>query len=179
MTTKTLHRGTWVRLRAGALPLSSITNRICAVSRDDGSGRSIKIVTHLGPASCLREEIAVLRDQSPRPAPMRYRLPYGKRICADGREVLFNREYRAIWQRDLGAGVARRADIEEWVEYDEQQWFFGDHNPPWHNRGTERCCEEILQAFGTPSEPPVDGNGFASAIMKRCDPPWAGLRGGP
>jgi hypothetical protein len=165
-----LPRGTWVRLRASARPLSTLTDRICAVSRDDSNG-SVEIVTHMGSARCRRDEIAVLRDQSPRPAPMRYRLPYGKWICADGREVLFNREYRAIWQRYPGDAIARRADIEEWVKYREQQWFFGDHNPPWRNRETERRCEEILRAFGGTSEPPVDGNGFASAVVNQLDPP--------
>jgi hypothetical protein len=168
---KPLRRGTWVRLRACARPLSSITDRICVVSRDAGNG-TVEIVTHLGLAHCLREEITVPRDQSPRSAPMRYRLPYGRWTCSDGREVLFNREYRAIWERYPGPAVARRADIEEWVEYSEQHWFFGDHNPPWRNRETERRCEEILRAFGVPSDPPVDGEGFVSAVVEHLSPPW-------
>jgi hypothetical protein len=37
------------------------------------------------------------------------RLPYGIWICADGREVLFNRAYSPIWQRSPGQ-LAEPAD---------------------------------------------------------------------
>ena len=40
---------------------------------------------------------------------------YGKWTCADGREVLFNRGYRPIWQRYPGQ-PAEPADPDRWVD---------------------------------------------------------------
>ena len=41
-------------------------------------------------------------------------LPYGKWTCADGREVVFNREYQPIYQRK--DGEFSHANRDEWVE---------------------------------------------------------------
>jgi hypothetical protein len=41
-------------------------------------------------------------------------LPYGKWTCADGREVVFNREYQPIFQRK--DGVVSHADRNEYVK---------------------------------------------------------------
>jgi hypothetical protein len=45
---------------------------------------------------------------------LRRQLPYGKWTCADGREVVFNREYQPILQRLNG--VCAYANPGEWVE---------------------------------------------------------------
>ena len=79
-------------------------------------------------------------------------LPYGKWTCADGREVLFNREYQPIWQR-RGNEVSA-ADPNEWVEWVEQAWFYDDAKSPfpWGLRGsnmkTRRYCAQILKDWG-------------------------------
>jgi hypothetical protein len=52
-------------------------------------------------------------------------LPYGKWTCADGREVLFNRDYQAIWQRYPGR-QACEADPFEWVEWLSAENYFDD-----------------------------------------------------
>jgi hypothetical protein len=49
-------------------------------------------------------------------------LPYGRYIASDGREILFNRSYRPIWER-LPNGVVRRADSNEWIDWICQGWF--------------------------------------------------------
>lgn len=49
-------------------------------------------------------------------------LPYGRCIASDGREILFNRSYRPIWER-LPDGVVQRADPAEWVDWIRQGWF--------------------------------------------------------
>jgi len=56
-------------------------------------------------------------------------IPYGRWICADGREVLFDRRYLPIWQRGPGA-LASLADPKERVAFEHQEWFFNDDNPP-------------------------------------------------
>jgi hypothetical protein len=49
-------------------------------------------------------------------------LPYGRWICADGREVLFNRYYEPTWERT--GRSAKRADPKEWVPWEKQDYFF-------------------------------------------------------
>ena len=78
-----------------------------------------------------------------RDAALREELPYGVWICADGREVLFNRSYTPIWERRPGER-ARRANPSEWVQSVEQRWFFNDGCPPWKNARTRAHCEQIL-----------------------------------
>jgi hypothetical protein len=52
-------------------------------------------------------------------------LPYGKWTCEDGREVLFNRYYKPIWQR-AADGTVSRASRDEWVKWLKQEWFYDD-----------------------------------------------------
>jgi hypothetical protein len=49
-------------------------------------------------------------------------LPYGRYIASDGREILFNRSYRPIWER-LPDGKVQRANSNEWVDWIRQGWF--------------------------------------------------------
>jgi len=57
------------------------------------------------PRPCLIDEYAEqpkrLRDS------IRRWLPYGMWTCADGRQVLFNRGYRAIWERLPGRAAEK------------------------------------------------------------------------
>jgi hypothetical protein len=52
-------------------------------------------------------------------------LPYGLWRCADGREVLFNRHYRPIWQRDRVDGYVYPADPDERVPWQRVEYFYG------------------------------------------------------
>lgn len=53
-------------------------------------------------------------------------LPYGKWTCADGREVMFNRYYEAIYQRKVD-GTVERANPSEWVsDIVQDEWFYND-----------------------------------------------------
>jgi hypothetical protein len=67
---------------------------------------------------------------------MRQELPYGLWRCADGREVLFNRDYRAIWQR-YPSQEATIADRDEDVPGSERHHFYedGKRTVPWRNAG--------------------------------------------
>ena len=56
-------------------------------------------------------------------------LPYGVWRTVDGREVMFDRKYRPMWQRQAG-GRATPADPAEWVQrIAEQQWLWEDRTP--------------------------------------------------
>jgi hypothetical protein len=59
----------------------------------------------------------------------RHWCPYGIWTCADGREVLFNRDYVPIFERRPGA-LGRVADHAEWVAWVRQDFFFNDTNSP-------------------------------------------------
>lgn len=72
-------------------------------------------------------------------------VPYGLWICADGREVLFNRKYHPILER-LPDGTVRAADPYEWVHWVNQTWFFNDGNTPWWPTATAR---ETLKRINT------------------------------
>lgn len=71
-------------------------------------------------------------------------LPYGCWTCDGGREVLFNRFYKPIWQRIDGAVLA--ADADEWIRWTSQQWFYSDGDTRNHGDLCRRL-EEILTAF--------------------------------
>ena len=51
-------------------------------------------------------------------------LPYGVWKCADGREVLFNRQYEPLWQRHHGEIAL--ADPKEWVRSVSEVFFYND-----------------------------------------------------
>jgi hypothetical protein len=75
-------------------------------------------------------------------------LPYGIWLCADRREVLFNRHYKPIWQRTrvspqliwqqkkiYDGPRPQFTDVEiankdEWVDWDVQGWFYSDDSSP-------------------------------------------------
>ena len=54
--------------------------------------------------------------------------PYGIWTCADGRQVIFNRRYKPMWQRLLDGRVVL-ADPTEWVHWRQQDWFYDDGTP--------------------------------------------------
>jgi hypothetical protein len=76
------------------------------------------------------------------------RMPYGVWTCHDGREVLFNREYRPIWERRPGE-APRAADPFEWVRIKTQRWFYVDDARP--ASGRRAAALLALQAWGLPA----------------------------
>jgi len=67
-------------------------------------------------------------------------LPYGFWQCTDGREVLFNRRYKPIYERQSGIATPARRD--EWVKYKQQHYFYDDGCIP-----TNARLKRILAAF--------------------------------
>src|SRR6516164_1125725 len=88
----------------------------------------------------------------------RLRCPYGIWTCADGREVIFNREYWPILERRPGE-KARPADPNEWIPWKEQDYFFDPAYPPWDRRrprvaaDTLARCNRVLADWGFPPLP--------------------------
>jgi hypothetical protein len=82
--------------------------------------------------------------------------PYGKFICSDGREVLFNRDYMALFERRPGE-PARPADCFEWVEnIIKHEWYFHDGSFRGIERGlfTLARLNAVLAEWGLPQLPP-------------------------
>jgi hypothetical protein len=91
---KRLIPGTLIHLKNDSLPVVVISHSF--------SGGAVTAYGHSGPALVARYEVAVFRDQSKAAdfKPMRLYLPYGKWLCEDGSEVLYNRDYCPLWIRD-------------------------------------------------------------------------------
>lgn len=70
----------------------------------------------------------------------RFFMPYGVWTCADGRQVIFNRDYLPIWERRPGE-LAKEADPTEWVPWTDQVWFFNDGTTPL-GRGVPKALKQ-------------------------------------
>ena len=79
------------------------------------------------------------------PAYWRKILPYGKWTCADGRQVVFNRDYTPIFQR-LPSGQVIPADPTEWVRWIAQVWFYEDLPGCWSKRGPSKRLLDRVNA---------------------------------
>jgi hypothetical protein len=73
-----------------------------------------------------------------------HRQPYGIWTCADGRQVMFNRQYKPMWQR-LPDGRVALADPSEWVHWQKQDWFYDDGTP---TREVDSSIEGALRLWG-------------------------------
>ncbi len=71
-------------------------------------------------------------------------LPYGLWVCANDRELLFDRNYCALWQRSPG-GPVTRADPTEFVDW-VQQDHFHDDGTPWRVKRERQLA--VLAAWG-------------------------------
>ncbi len=84
--------------------------------------------------------------QEPKPVSLRQTLPYGEWTCGDGRVVLFNRDYKPIWQRRPGC-PADPGDPDERVDYEDQVWFYNRCPPPWLSKPTKHRLTKYLAKF--------------------------------
>lgn len=98
-----------------------------------------------------RHEVRVLRKQLviANFKPMRLHLPYGKWKCADGREVLFNRDYCPIWERSPD-GVVTPIEPDVYVDHEDSEFYFNDGTAPYYdnNSATVKECLSILNDWG-------------------------------
>jgi hypothetical protein len=143
---KLLEPGTVVKFRGNPL---GYRNRYAIVIKHGGSANTLRLQTEgSDDALVARHEVAVARNPPTAPLKfMRHRLPYGKWTCADGREVLFNRNYKPIWERRPG-GTTEPANSAERVKFVQQEWFYDDTNQPWRRVQTARKCNALLAEWG-------------------------------
>jgi hypothetical protein len=152
-------------IRAGMLVRFKERNWLAvAVSQN---GEHVKCYTHWGTLGCLRSEISICRDQIGAASfqPMRIVLPYGKWTCADGTEVLFNRDYRPIWKKQPD-GTVKAADPNEWIIFAKQDYLFGDHNTPHEDRNSYQRCINQLRDWGVLHGVPVMLDLFRHAVAE-------------
>jgi hypothetical protein len=110
----------------------------CVFLQTEGSDRAL----------VARHEVVVPRNPPTEPLRfLRHRMPYGKWTCADGREVLFNRDYKPLWQRYPGQ-AAHQADSGERVNWMRVETFYTGANQPWRDTASARMCSDILAKFG-------------------------------
>jgi hypothetical protein len=102
--------------------------------------------------------------------------PYGCYFAADGREVLYNRGYKPIWQRHPD-GPAELADPDEWVDGTEQIWFYGEQQklrPPYRpdSQKTRAKCEAVLAEWGVPVRHEVTIITIKGGLPDKYWPEW-------
>lgn len=127
---KRLIPGTLIHLKNDLSPMVVISHSF--------SGGAVTSFGHSGPALVVRYEVSVFRDQSKAAdfKPRRHYLPYGKWVCGDGSEVLYNRDYYPLWIRDRQGNVTE-IDADTWVNYVEDIYLFEGSNRPWENSEQE------------------------------------------
>ena len=146
--------GTWVRIEQTAIRYGNPIAQKYAVVVEHEAGGGVFLQTHGSDRTLVADFEVVVLPTGPTSKwqPMRHILPYGMWTCADGRKVLFNRNYKPIWQ-DHPNGAAEVADINEWVPYIKQEYFFDDRNPPWDDVTSEHRCRQILTSWGVDQQP--------------------------
>jgi hypothetical protein len=140
---------------AGTLVMARDWNEIGIVlqTEDGGAyGGSVTICTHTSlSATLVKGEVFPLADQSTEFVPMRIFVPYGKFICEDGSEVLFNRDYNPLWARNPdGSVVALEPDT--WVTHRNVVHFYGG------GESSERVYAKgmpILKEWGVENKRPL------------------------
>ncbi len=102
-------------------------------------------------------EVSVPHDQSTAEnlTPMRLYLPYGKWLCADGTEVLYNRDYCPIWARTRD-GKVFTLDPDTWIANIQTSvsHYFADRSTPWSSKTTHEKCMAVLKEWGVHNRRP-------------------------
>jgi hypothetical protein len=106
-------------------------------------------------ATLAKEEVFPLAEQSIDFIPLRLVMPYGKYICADDSEVLYNRDYRPLWKK-LSDGTVTPINSNLYIQHYKQEYFFeGDNKPSWGNPDTIRKIGMLeLKKWGVENKRP-------------------------
>lgn len=101
------------------------------------------------PSSVAMADFEFVTPRTPLPLfiPSRLYLAYGCWTEADGAKVLFSRDYIPLWRIRSGRSPERLSP-RLWIDFTDQQWFWGDHNPPWEKSGRHRTEIDRLTAYG-------------------------------
>lgn len=139
------------QLEPGTVVYFKSNRNPAVVIRHDVFSGILECYADRGPVSALREEVSAYRDQSKaRPfMPLRLKLPYGKWTCADGSEVIFNRDYCPIWVKSQNEDVASIDPDTEIIFTGDAEYYFDDGTAPWYgSRKKLGECLNILRGWG-------------------------------
>lgn len=143
-------------IKKGTLVWLKPFRRYARVYRHEVWG-SVHCYSEAGFGTLSRQEVSVPVDQSSTASllPMRLYLPYGKWICADGTEVLYNRDYCPIWAK-TPAGEVLTLDPDTWISgiQNSNHSYFGDGSKPWNDKATLEKCLNALKEWGVQKRRP-------------------------
>lgn len=141
------------RLQLGDVVHVKPFNKDAVVVEHDPHRDTVRLYNDAGPGLVARHEVSIRRKPAKTIQPMRLFLPYGKYICADGSEVLYNRDYTPMWAKFKdGRVVALEPDT--WVTHTDQVAFYTPESPPWEDKKTAAKCLEILAEWGVSDKTP-------------------------
>jgi len=133
-----------------------------------GNGYGVSCYGHGGSYILDRESFTVPKDQSGAAnfIPMRLVLPYGKWTCADGTEVLFNRDYSPLWYKSPNGKVGT-LDPDTWVSWKGSSHYFNDGQVPWHKKRQAKAdeCFAVLKEWGVDTQRPKILDWWAKAMQ--------------
>jgi len=113
-------------------------------------------------------EVTIMKKQPPLRGfrPMRLYLPYCKWTCADGREVLFNRDYNPIWQRSAD-GVVSPIQPDTHINYNKSEHYYNDRTTPYGgDDNTLKKCRAVLEEWNVVHQFPVLFDRLPDAIER-------------
>lgn len=138
------------QVRSGTFVRLGRTKKIGIVFNHDSRRQIVEGYSDGGQFVYGRHEVSVLRKQLDIAdfKPMRLYLPYGKWKCADGREILFNRDYCPIWERSSdGVVTPIRPDVH--VDRSDSEFYYNDGTAPYKNNSlTIKRCLSVLEDWG-------------------------------
>jgi hypothetical protein len=140
-------------------------NRPAIVISHQQRNRVVICYSDRGPVTTDREEVSVPKNQSGATdfKPMRLWLPYGKWLCVNGTEVLFNRDYCPIWIKGKDDKVSSIEPDTEVEKDDPGEFYFNDRTAPWYgNKQTLAECIAVLEGWGVRDK----NNGVMDLIPK-------------
>jgi hypothetical protein len=89
------------------------------------------------------------RPKQRRMARMCETLPYCL-VKWQGREILYNRAYKPLWERDANGVVTRSTERYNFTRPDQHFYVDADGSAPWDNARVLRQCEDLLREWGIP-----------------------------
>jgi len=136
---------------SGTLVFLKRRHRPAIVISHQQRNRIVTCYSDRGPVTTSREGVTVPQNQSAVQdfRPMRIWLPYGKWTCADGTEVLFNRDYCPIWQKNKN-GTVSAIEPDIYIEKEEPgEFYFNDRTAPWYgDKQSLAECVGVLEEWG-------------------------------
>lgn len=97
--------------------------------------------------------------------PMRLYLPYGKWTLKDGTEILFNRDYCPMWQKNKVGTVTGISPTTDVIK-ESSEFYFDDRTAPYYRGNIKhlRNCQAILKNWGVDQKLPAVFELFPAAI---------------